>query len=229
MSKVIAIIPARGGSKGIPRKNIQDFIGVPLLGHKINQAFLAGADEVWVSTEDKEIADVASEFGASVIDRPGQFALDTSSTDEVLNHAIEFLSPAETDFILLLQVTSPLISVESIQNCILKLKTSSRLSCVISIHESHPFLWSQDADSTDNWNPKNHSREYRPRRQELAAEGWETGGCYVIRVGALAKQGNRYPSPTGILNVSLIESIDIDTWFDLEIARKLGSVIFGEI
>jgi CMP-N-acetylneuraminic acid synthetase len=221
MSKVLALIPARGGSKGIPRKNVQDFGGIPLLGHKIRQASSAGVDEIWVSTDDSEISEIAKKFGATVIDRPAEYSLDTSSTDEVLNHAIQTLNPKESDILLLLQVTSPLISIESIVKCIQHLIQSPSLNCVISIHKSHPFLWSMDTDNVLNWSPKNHSRTYRPRRQELAPEGWETGGCYAIRVSALRNQGNRYPSPTGVVEVSLMEAIDIDTWSDLDAARKI--------
>lgn len=225
MSKIIAIIPARGGSKGIPRKNVQDFCGVPLLGHKIRQALLVPVDEVWVSTDNAEIAKVALDFGAKVIDRPAAYSLDTSSTDEVLNHALKILLPSRDDIVLLLQVTSPLIKVQSIKDCLQLLESNLNLNCVISVHKSHPFLWSATSISEEYWDPKNHSRDYRPRRQELSPEGWETGGCYAIRVNALYDQGNRYPSPTGVVGVNLLESIDIDSWSDLENARQINKAI----
>ena len=229
IGKTIAILPARGGSKGIPRKNIQDFGGVPLLGHKIQQAVNAGINEVWVSTDDREISEVATKFGAQVINRPSIFAQDTSSTDDVLNHALDTLKPNDQDQIVLLQVTSPLIRTKSIQSCIRHLNEHEELNCVISVHESHPFLWTQDSEKSENWNPKNHSREHRPRRQDLASEGWETGGCYVIRVNALKAQSNRYPSPTGTVNVGFLESVDVDTWEDLEEARLIFKMFVSKI
>jgi len=229
MSKVIALIPARGGSKGIPMKNIQDFGGVSLLAHKINQARQAGADEIWVSTDNNQIKNIAKSCNANVIDRPEAFAQDTSSTDDVLNHALEVLSPNSGDLILLLQITSPLISVDSISTCIDELRLNPSLNCVISIHEAHPFLWARDETDIKVWEPKNHSREYRPRRQDLQVEGWETGGCYVIRVSALLSQGNRYPHPTGAVNVGFLESIDIDTFLDLENARMVHRALDSKL
>lgn len=228
IGKKIALLPARGGSKGIVRKNLQDFGGIPLLGHKINQAFSANVDAVWVSTEDQEISEVAIKFGAQVIKRPDEYAQDTSSTDDVLNHALSFLNLENEDQIVLLQVTSPLISVESIRKCINLLDQDPHLNCVISIHESHPFLWTQSSENLENWEPKNHSRDHRPRRQDLEPEGWETGGCYVIRVNALRKQGNRYPSPTGAVHVGILESFDIDTWSDLNEARLIFETLDSE-
>ncbi len=206
-------------------KNLQDFGGVPLLAHKIHQARDAGADEIWVSTDNQAIRDVAISFDANVIDRPEIYAQDTSSTDEVLNHALEVLSPAREDLILLLQVTSPLISVDSIQRCVTELKSNPELNCVISIHEAHPFLWTRDDNAATNWEPKNHSRDFRPRRQDLQVEGWETGGCYVIRVSALISQGNRYPYPTGTISIGFLESLDIDTPLDLANARAIQIVM----
>jgi CMP-N,N'-diacetyllegionaminic acid synthase len=206
-------------------KNLKDFGGVPLLAHKIQQARHAGADEIWVSTDNQAIKDVAVSFDANVIDRPEIYAQDTSSTDDVLNHALEVLRPSRKDLILLLQVTSPLISVESIRSCINKLKSNAKLNCVISIHEAHPFLWTSTDNAPTYWEPKNHTRDFRPRRQDLQAEGWETGGCYVLRVSALVSQGNRYPFPTGAVNVGFLESLDIDTPLDLANARAIQKVM----
>lgn len=219
--RVIGLIPARGGSKGIPRKNLQDFGTGNLLSHKIDQARSASLTEIYVSTEDLEIKEEAISRGAKVIERPLEFATDTSSTDDVVAHAQEVLGFKSQDVLVLLQVTSPLLLVESIKSCIKKLELNDYLQCVFTVHYAHPFLWKSISNQDDVWEPKNHSRSFRPRRQDLEIEGWETGGCYAIRGDGLLNQRIRYPEPTSTVPVSYIEALDIDTVDDLETARSI--------
>ncbi len=217
--KIIGLIPARGGSKGIPRKNLSRFADTTLLGHKISQAHLSACTELWVSSEDDEIKSEAKKCGASVIDRPMDLSLDESSTDSMLNHAVQYLRCDPNDIIVLLQATSPLIEIESIDSSIHSLISKQELNSVITVRESHPFMWS----TTDNslWEPKGHSRKSRPRRQDLHRSGWETGGCYAIRVSAILEQQVRYPSPTGCVGVTHLEAIDIDTLEDLRTSQEI--------
>ena len=217
--RTIAIIPARGGSKGIPRKNLQEIGGDPLVGRKINQAKSSICTEVWVSTDDPEIAMVSESYGARVIHRPKELATDESGTDEMLMHAISELECGELDILVLLQPTSPLLEIASINECIQSLLDNEKLSSVITIKEGHPFMW-QTADRK-LWDPAGHSRTHRPRRQELGIGGWETGGCYAIRAKSLRQQRVRYPSPTNAVKVSYLEAIDVDTQNDLEVVRKI--------
>lgn len=219
--EVFALIPARGGSKGIPRKNLQSFGKGNLLTHKINQSIEAGINEVFVSSDDEEIINVALKSGAKIINRPREFASDTASTDQVINHALSELTPGEQDLIVLLQVTSPLLKPESIKKCIEKLDLTSDLSCVFTAHLAHPFMWFKENDESDYWEPKHHSRSVRLRRQELGIGGWETGGCYAIKVQSLINQKVRYPHPTSIVPVTFLESLDIDTQEDLVVARQI--------
>lgn len=217
--KIIALIPARGGSKGIKRKNLQLIDGVPLVGLKVKQALDSVCDEVWVTTDDEEISKVASNFGAGVINRPIELAADDTSTDLVLKHAVKVLNPGNEDILVLLQPTSPLLNVESINSCIEILRKNSSLSSVITVRQMHPFLW-QKVNELD-WQPSGHAREKRLRRQEMPIEGWETGGCYAISVEAFKEQGNRYPEPTSTVEVTHLESIDIDTLEDLHIVDAI--------
>ena len=221
--RIIGIIPARGGSKGIPRKNLQPIGNSSLIGLKINQAIDSICTEVWVSTEDKEISEASRNHGAEVISRPEALSTDDAGTDAVLLHAIDFLDCSDQDILVLLQPTSPLIKLTSIDACIQKLIDNPQLNSVISIREAHPFMWNTCDDIS--WNPEGHTRSLRPRRQDLGKSGWETGGCYSIRVGALREQLVRYPEPTGILEVGFLEALDIDTLQDLESARR---VLFKE-
>jgi CMP-N-acetylneuraminic acid synthetase len=219
--RIAAIIPARGGSKGIPRKNLQDLLGEPLIGRKILQAQQSICNEVWVSTEDPEISKISLRYGAKIVKRPKYLSLDDTSTQETVLHALNYLGFAEDDIFVLLQVTSPLLKLRSINGCIEKLLNNSNLSSVITIKEGHPFMW--DTSDGNYWNPNGHSRLQRLRRQDFNPGGFETGGCYAIRVSALREQKNIYPEPTGMVKVDILESIDVDSYEDLEIVRKVVS------
>jgi len=217
--KIIGLIPARGGSKGIPKKNLAPIAGTTLVGHKILQAQASYCTEVWVSTDSKEIGNEASSKGSKVLTRPDYLSTDESSTESMLMHAIENIPCDLADIIVLLQVTSPLIAINSINLCISKLIDSANLNSVITVREAHPFMWVTKDDT--KWEPVGHSRKWRPRRQELDRSAWETGGCYAAKVSAIKKEGVRYPSPTGTVGLTYIESIDIDTPEDLEVAKNL--------
>lgn len=217
--RIIAIIPARGGSKGIPRKNLCLIGDFPLVGLKIEQAKASMCTEYWVSTDDAEIKNIAESFGASVINRPSELSSDSSSTDDMLVHSMNELNAREGDILVLLQPTSPLIKLKTINACIEELIASPSVASVISIREGHPFMWRSDSENL--WDPDGHSRKLRPRRQDLGIGGWETGGCYAIRVEDLQKQKNRYPSPTKAIKISHLESIDVDTIEDLISANEI--------
>jgi N-acylneuraminate cytidylyltransferase len=139
--RVIGLIPARGGSKGIPGKNLRFVGGNPLIGHKIIQAKKSLCTEIWVSTDDSEISRVSKNFGASVINRPSELSTDQASTDTVLVHAVMSLNPSPNDIIVLLQATSPLLKLESLNACIDTLIENPHLNSVITIRETHPFMW----------------------------------------------------------------------------------------
>lgn len=214
--RIIGLIPARGGSKGIPRKNLQKVNGVPLLAHKIVQAKKSLCNEIWVSTEDSEIKSLASEFGAGIIDRPEEFSQDTSGSEEVVFHALNFLNLGENDLLILLQPTSPLIKVDSINECVSKLLNNPDFASVLTIKESHLHVWS----TTDNsvWEICGPNQSARIRRQDTGTTGWETGGCYALRVNKLLMQNVILPSPVGIVSVDYLEALDVDTVSDLQVA-----------
>ena len=221
--RIVGLIPARGGSKGIPRKNLKLVGGRSLVSIKIAQAANSDCNEIWVSTEDFEIAEVAILDGARIINRPLSLSADETSTDDMLLHAAQDLQLDSDDLLILLQPTSPLIRLSSINSCITKLIANPELSSVITIRQAHPFMWEES--QKESWDPAGHTREVRPRRQDLPPSGYETGGCYAIRVRSLFEQKVRYPSPTGIVTVNHLEAIDIDTLDDLRLAQS----VFGTI
>lgn len=220
--RIFAVIPARGGSKGIIGKNLRKLGPNSLVGLKVMQAKSSLCQEVYVSTEDAKIEKEAVSSGAKVIQRPSDLAQDDTSTDAVLLHAIDELELQDSDVLVLLQTTSPFLKSEQINKCIQKLVDEPNLSSVITIRFGHPFMWREEDGLI---NPVGHSREKRPRRQDLGVEGWETGGCYAIRVSALRKQRVRYPQPTSGISVNQIEALDIDTIEDLELAQRLVEIL----
>ena len=145
-------------------------------------------------TDSDEIKNEAVLKGAKVLNRAAHLSTDESSTDSMMLHTVENISCQFNHIFVLLQATSPLIEVNSINLCISKLVENSKINSVISVREAHPFMWVTSDDT--HWNPSGHSRSWQPRRQDLERSAWETGGCYAARISAISKEGIRYPSPT---------------------------------
>jgi N-acylneuraminate cytidylyltransferase len=219
---IVGLIPARGGSKGIPKKNLVKLSDKTLIELGIDKLSKAGCSIVYVSTEDSEISEIALKSGASLIIRPHELAGDESSTEEVIFHAIKYLGLKGEDVLVTHQITSPLIKISSILSCIAALN-DSHINSATSILGEHPFIWQKNENS--DWDPTNHARQFRPRRQDLAETGIETGGVYVARVNSILKQLTRSPEPTMCVPVRFIESLDINSVFDLEDARVIFNTI----
>ena len=218
--RIVCLIPARGGSKGILKKNLQRIGQLSLVANRILEAEkVLEIQTIYVSTDSSEIGTEAKRFGASVLDRPLELARDETSTDDVISHAVGLIELDADDILILLQPTSPFLRSDIIHNCLALLLEEPKLGSVITIREGHPFMWEQVTHSA--WEPLGHDRKSRARRQDLNRQGWETGGCYAIRISAFFEQKVRYPAPTGCIPVNLLESLDIDTLEDLELARAL--------
>lgn len=199
---VLALIPARGGSKGIPGKNIKMIAGKPLLAWTIEHALAAKlVDQVVVSTEDKKIAAVARKWGAEVLDRPKALATDKADTLPVLQHA---LKNCPADVLVVLQCTSPIRSKSLIDRCVAKfLKTKAdSLGTVLS----------------------DRNYEYgavMPRRQEIAPRLLDNGNVYVNRADLILKKGDRHGKRFVTLETSRAESFEIDEPFDFWLCEKI--------
>lgn len=137
-ARILGVIPARGGSKGVPRKNIRPLAGEPLIGHSLRSAGqVAEIDLLVVSTDDAEIGEVARKYGVRVIDRPAELAADNSSTEAALLHALDVLEAEgqQFDVILVLEPTSPLRSARTILNAIVTCVEGSAPS-VLAVRET---------------------------------------------------------------------------------------------
>jgi N-acylneuraminate cytidylyltransferase len=214
---IVGLIPARGGSKGIVRKNLQTLGGNTLVKIGIDLLLAAGCEKVYVSSEDREIINSAELAGGQVIIRPLEFAGDEASTESVILHAIENLSLSPNDILVIHQITSPLIKIQSVKACIKVLLDDFNFNSAISVYETHPFLWKETDNK--NWEPVGHSRLNRVRRQDMGLIGHETGGIYVSRVEAVREQKNRFPGPTKCIPVDYFEALDIDNLDDLNNAK----------
>lgn len=212
--KVLAIIPARGGSKGIPRKNIKPLAGKPLIALTIEAALQAQSiDRVVVSTEDEKIASVAKQFGAEVpFMRPLALAQDDTPGIEPVLHAIEQLPGY--DWVLLLQPTSPLRSVEDIE-AIIQFCREEGSPAAVSITEvsKHPF-WMYQLDDQNHLQPLILSRPEITRRQDLPSVYALNGALYLVRTDWLIQnQGFIGPETLGYV-MPEERSVDLDTLQD---------------
>ena len=211
--KIIAIIPARGGSKGIPRKNIKDLAGKPMIAYIIESVKkVQGVDRVIVSTEDEEIYRVAKKYGAEApFMRPIELAQDEVATLPVLRHAVKYLLENENyspDYVLLVYPTSPLLKAERIQE-IIDLGLEKNSDSVISGTYDKGHYW---IESDGGWE-RLYPTELR-NRQLAKSLFKENGAIYLIRTSILEKQ--LVADKTDIFVMDLEENIDVDTMEDFK-------------
>jgi N-acylneuraminate cytidylyltransferase len=221
-SNVIAIIPARGGSKGLPKKNILPICGIPLLAHSIRQCQKSAyIDATYVSTDDPEISSVALDFKAMVIHRPPGYPTDTSSSESVLVHAITHLhqNSLHCDLIIFLQCTSPLRSSYDLDRTIEQFY-HEQADSLLSISPSHAFLWKNSADGPIS---TNYDFKHRPRRQDRDSEFIENGSFYIFKPKLLMETNKRLGGKISMY-VMTQRTIDIDNLSDFQLAETLFKI-----
>ena len=215
--KIVSIIPARGGSKGIPRKNIQKLRGKPLIAYSILQSLNSKyVDRTIVSTEDDEISKISQVYGAEIITRPNELAEDTTPTDPVILHALDHLVKEnyQPDYVVLLQPTSPIRRNDDIDSAI-KLLISSSGDSLLSVRENDSFLWTQKGESI------NYDYLNRPRRQDKDWEFVENGSIYITKRETLVNMKNRLGGKIILYLMPHWASYEIDTMFDFKIIEYI--------
>jgi N-acylneuraminate cytidylyltransferase len=225
VNEAVAIIPARGGSKGVLRKNLQRVGGVPLVARAVDAAARCPAiDRVIVTTDDPDIAAIAAEWGAEVIERPAELSGDEASSESALLHALDELEARRVDVgvIAFLQATSPFIDVDALTAAV-QLVRSRRRDSVFSAVETYGFLWEKGAGGAAE--AVNHDVEVRPRRQDREPHYLETGAFYVMRAAGFRASRHRFFGSVGIAEVAARTAIEIDTADELEMARALAPLI----
>lgn len=222
--KVLGLIPARGGSKGIPRKNISPLGGSPLIAWTIKAALDSRyLDRTVVSTEDDEIAQVALTQGAEVpFLRPTDLAGDTASTVDVALHALSAMKALgfQPGILVLLQPTSPFRSAATIDRGIELLEEHSEMPAVVGVRPvTEPPWWMKTIDARGVLEDFLPSPYGSTRRQDCPHLFIPNGAIYAIRVCALLKTLSFCPQGSMALEMSPQESIDIDEQEDLDRAR----------
>ena len=224
--KVLGIITARGGSKGISKKNIKNLVGKPLIAWTIEEALKARKlDRVIVSTDSQEIAYIARGFGAEVpFIRPDHLSQDDSSHVDVLIHAIKWFDTNEPnyqfEYFMLLQPTSPLRTNKDIDKSI-ELIQKKNVESVVSICESitHPYLMKV----IDKGNLVDYTKKPKGyiRRQDFPNVFQLNGAIYLIKTEVFRKEKTLFLSKTCAYEMGIEQSIDIDTDVDFEYAEFL--------
>ncbi|GGI48070.1 N-acylneuraminate cytidylyltransferase [Agromyces flavus] len=224
----VAIIPARGGSQGLPGKNVARIGGVPLVARAAHAALAAERiDRVVVTTDDEEIADAALAAGAEVVARPAELAGPAASSESAVRHALEALgfdAPGAPDAItVFLQATSPFIDPADLEAAVERVAIGER-DIVFAATPTHGFLWRERADDADGASAigVNHDPSHRPRRQDREPEYLETGAFYVFRTAGFLQAQHRFFGRIGIQAVHPDHAIEIDDSADLARARALA-------
>lgn len=224
--KYLFIIPARGGSKGIPRKNIRDFLGKPLICHAIDQARAFAPDaDICLTTDDPEIKDVAENYGLEVpFLRPDYLASDTAGTYEVLLHALDHYEKQgrKYDAIVLLQPTSPFRNTTHIREAIEKYTPDLDMVVTVSESPANPYytLFEEDNDGF-----LRHSKgDGKITRRQDAPKAWEyNGAVYVINPESLKKSKLSEFSRIRKSEMDRLHSLDLDTPLDWKIAELIAA------
>lgn len=208
--KIVSLITARGGSKGIPNKNLVSIGNYPLIYYTIKASIDSNVDETWVSTDCENIAAVSKEFGANVIMRPDYLSNDIIMPDAALIH---FAEKKHFDKIVFIQPTSPLLSSEFINEGILK---SQKCDSVFSAYKEH---W--QPRWTKKSKPINWSIENRPRRQDVEEVYVENGAFYITTKTQLLSSKLRYSGNIEIVEMPHSLSFQLDSKDDLKILEKM--------
>lgn len=218
----IAIILARGGSKGIPNKNIIDFCGKPLIAWTIENCIEGGANSVWVSSDSDEILSISSEYGANTIKRPDDISGDFATSESAWLHALNYVETVkkiQIDWILAPQVTSPLRESSDIKKAISlanQNKNDSFFSC--SIAEDLFFWQKNEAGKLDSIN---YDWRNRKRRQDIPSQYIENGSFYLFKPEVLRSTNNRFGSKIGLVEMEFWKMFEIDSYDDLKMCSAL--------
>lgn len=205
----------KGGSKGIPRKNIVPILGKPLIWHSIKRSLESKfINETIVSTEDEEIAKISWMYGAKVFPRPKELAQDETPTPPVILHVLSKLN-TKSDYVVILEPTSPFRRKNDLDDAIRKIVDEDGDS-LVSVAEHYAIMWTRDGK------PFNFTLEKRERRQDKKWEYAENGAIYIVKTDVFMKL-KYFPCGDKILFYEMPPklAIDIDTPFDLKMAETL--------
>lgn len=219
--RILAIIPARGGSKGLERKNILDVAGKPLITWTIEASLKSKyITKTVVSSDDEEILCIAKEYNADILHRPDNISLDITPSEPVIRHALDSLSIEKFDYIVLLQPTSPLRDVTNIDEAISML-LSTEASALISVKAIDNKILKAFKHNKEGYIEGISNNEYPfMRRQDLPKTYLSNGAIYIIAVDIFMKSNSLLTDKTISYLMDDRNSLDIDSVEDLRQAEK---------
>jgi YrbI family 3-deoxy-D-manno-octulosonate 8-phosphate phosphatase len=225
MKQTIAVIPARGGSKGLPGKNLRHVGGLPLVARAVQAARAASlVSRVFVSTDSPSIAGIAMQYGSEIIWRPENISDDLASSESALLHALDYLVEREKytpDILVFLQCTSPFLSAADIDDTV-RIIFEEQADSAFAAAPFHHFLWKQDANG--NALGINHSG-LRQRRQDREPEYLEAGSVYAMRVETFRAEGNRFCGRQQLCITPSERLFEIDDLTDLTKAQAIAPIL----
>ncbi|WP_432096071.1 cytidylyltransferase domain-containing protein [Streptomyces sp. bgisy100] len=232
---VLAVIPARGGSKGVPAKNLAAVGGVPLVVRAVRECLASRiVTDVVVSTDDAGIAAAARGAGADVVQRPAVIAGDTATSEAAVLHAMdahEALHGRAVGTVLLVQCTSPFLAREDIDGVAAAVAEDGADSA-LTVAAFHGFVWREGdgtagpADAADgDAAGVNHDKSYRPRRQDRPQDLLETGAAYAMDATGFREAGHRFFGRTSLVRTDPARVLEVDDPHDLARARALAPLM----
>ncbi|MBO8196037.1 acylneuraminate cytidylyltransferase, partial [Streptomyces oryzae] len=232
---VLAVIPARGGSKGVAAKNLAPVAGVPLVARAARECLAArNVTDVVVSTDDTAIAEAARSAGAEVVERPADIAGDLASSEAAVLHAMDVYEkrhrrPLQT--VLLVQCTSPFLVREDVEQ-VAAAVIEDGADSALTVAPFHGFVWrdgvSEDPSSEGAARSAygvNHDRAVRPRRQDRPEDLLETGAAYAMDAMGFRESGHRFFGRTAVVRTDPARVLEIDDPHDLARARALAPLL----
>ncbi|MDK1472717.1 acylneuraminate cytidylyltransferase [Streptomyces sp. 549] len=237
---VLAVIPARGGSKGVPAKNLAPVGGVPLVVRAVRECLAARhVTDVVVSTDDPAIAAAASGAGAGVVERPPAIAGDTATSEAAVLHAMDTHRErhgTDADVVLLVQCTSPFLDREDVA-AVAAAVLEDGADSSLTVAPFHGFLWrdgsgtgedgtaGESGDAQDGGYGVNHDKSFRPRRQDRPQDLLETGAAYAMRADGFRTAGHRFFGRTQPVRTDPARVLEIDDPHELARARALAPLL----
>ena len=217
--KIIALIPARGGSKGIPDKNIKLIAGIPLLGHSINYAKSSQyVDNIIVSTDNEKISKISKTYNAEVINRPAIISDDYATTESAIQHTLNQLIN-KPEIVVLLQPTSPFRPSNSLDLAIVKF-IKGNYDSLLSISPTHNFFWKLSSDGIK----AEYDYNKRPRRQDISNKDIryvENGSLYIFTIKQFLNSGNRLGGKIGHVIWPEEYGMEIDSALDFALVEHI--------
>ncbi|MEX2984429.1 NTP transferase domain-containing protein [Streptomyces sp. C36] len=246
---VLAVIPARGGSKGVPSKNLAAVGGVPLVARAVRECRASRlVTDVVVSTDDAAIADAARTAGAAVVRRPAAIAGDTATSEAAVLHAMdayEAMTGRPVGTVLLVQCTSPFLTREDVDG-VAAAVVEGGADSALTAAPFHGFVWREETDEGRTDRPAavpdraaapasdrpatgargvNHDKAHRPRRQDRPQDLLETGAAYAMRAEGFRAAGHRFFGRTELVRTDAARVLEIDDPHDLDRARALAPLL----